>query len=226
MKIKAVIVDMDGTITRFNLDYMSARRRVLKELERRTLRTPDMNEQLTLYTILDKLKGRLDAETFRALRRQAYSYFEEEELKGAKEATLYPGAVDTLRILRSQSMKIGLVTNNGRKGTELTLTRCGLDSMFDAVVTRDDCDELKPAPEPVLKTLKKLNATSSEAILIGDGVMDIMAARAAGVQAVAVATGPFTTDGLLRAEPDFLLGSINDLPTLVEKLNSAVLADI
>jgi HAD superfamily hydrolase (TIGR01509 family) len=220
LTIKAVIVDMDGTITRFNLDYMRARQRILEELERRKLRTPDMTDQMTLYMILDKLKDRMDVETFRALRADIYGYFEDVELKAAKEATLLPGAVDALQKLRSQSMKLGLVTTNGRKGTQLTLSRCGLQDIFDAVVTRDDVDQVKPAPEPVLTTLEKLNVASSETVLVGDGTQDIVAARAAGVQAVAVPTGPFTVDRLLQAEPDYLLGSIDDLPTLIEKLNS------
>ena len=213
---------MDGTITKFNLDYMNTRQRILKELDEKKLRTPDMTDQLSLFIVLGKLKGRLGVNTFEALRKQVYGYLEEMELKAAREVTLYPGAVDTLHKLRNSSIKIGLVTNNGRKGTELTLARYKLETMFDVVVTRDDCDDMKPAAEPVLKVLSELNVTGSEAILIGDGVMDIMAAKAAGIPSVAVATGPFTIDHLLQAEPDYLLGSINDIPTLIDSLNAAV----
>jgi HAD superfamily hydrolase (TIGR01509 family) len=214
-------MDMDGTITKFNLDFMSFRRRALKELEKMNLRTPDMTDQLSLSVILGKLKGKVDAETFRGIRTQIYSMIEEIELRAATEVTLYPGAIDTLQKLRNNSMKIGLVTNNGRKGTELTLSRYRLENLFDAVATRDDCDNMKPAAEPVLKVLTELNVASSEAVLIGDGVMDIMAAKAAGIRSVAVATGPFKSDLLLKAEPDYVLGSINDLPTLIELLNAA-----
>ena len=219
MNIKAIITDMDGTITRFNLDYMSTRQRILKELNEKNLRTPDMNDQLSLFIVLRKLKDRLDVNTFEVLRGQVYRYLEEMELKAAKDVTLYPGAIETLQKLRSKTIKIGLVTNNGRKGTELTLSRYGLENLFDAVVTRDDCDDMKPAAEPVLKVLTALNVTPGEAIVIGDGVMDILAARAAGVPSIAVPTGPFTTDHLLGAEPDYLVGSINDLPTLIDSLN-------
>ena len=220
LKIKAIVADMDGTITKFNLDYMSTRQRILEELDKKNLRTPDMNDQLSLFIVLGKLKDRLDVNTFEALRGQVYGYLEEMELKAATDVTLYPGVMETLQKLRSNSIKIGLVTNNGRKGTELTLFRYGLKNLFDAVVTRDDCDDMKPAAEPVLKVLTALNVTPGEAILIGDGVMDIMAARAAGVPSIAVATGPFTGDHLLEAEPDYLLGSINDLPTLIDSLNA------
>jgi len=217
---------MDGTITKFNLDFMSFRRRALKELEKMNLRTPGMTDQLSLSVILSVLKSKVDAETFRGIRTQIYSMIEEIELRAATEVTLYPGAIDTLRKLRNNSMKIGLVTNNGRKGTELTLSRYRLENLFDAVVTRDDCDNMKPAAEPVLKVLTELNVTSGEAVLIGDGVMDIMAAKAAGIRSVAVATGPFKSDLLLKAEPDYILGSINDLPTLIELLNTTKGSDL
>jgi HAD superfamily hydrolase (TIGR01509 family) len=219
--IKAIIVDMDGTITNFNLDFLSTRRRVLKELDKMKLRTPDMTDQLSLYFILDKLKNQTDPSTFRELRKRIYGMIEEMELKAATEVTLYPGAVETLRKLRGRSIKIGLVTNNGRKGTELTLSRHRLKSLFDTVVTRDDCEDMKPAAEPVEKVLAALKAAPNEAVLIGDGVMDIRSARAAGVRSVAVATGPFKSELLLKVEPDYVVGSINDLPTLIELLNAA-----
>jgi phosphoglycolate phosphatase-like HAD superfamily hydrolase len=79
---------------------------------------------------------------------------------------------------------------------------------------------MKPAPDPVLKVLDQMHASRDEAILIGDGVMDIKAAKAAEIPSVAVATGPFTGSRLLDAEPDYLLSSINDLPTLIGTLNA------
>jgi pyrophosphatase PpaX len=220
LKIKAIVMDMDGTITNFNLDFMSFRHRALEELERRGLRTPDMTDQLPLFMILSKLRDKVEINTFREVRKKIYSMIEETELKAAVEVTLYPGVVNTLRKLREQSVKIGLITNNGRKGTEITLSRHRLHRLFDAVVTRDDCEDMKPAAEPVLKALAKLMVTPSEAVLIGDGVMDIMAAKAAGIPSVAVATGPFKGEILLKAEPDYLLGSINDLLALITSLNT------
>lgn len=219
--IKAIVVDMDGTITNFNLDFLSTRRRVLKELDKMKLRTPDMTDQLSLYFILDKLKNQTDPSTFRELRKKIYGMIEEMELKAATEVTLYPGAVGTLRKFRGRSIKVGLVTNNGRKGTELTLSRHRLNGLFDTVVTRDDCDNMKPAAEPVEKVLAALKVAPNEAVLIGDGIMDIRSARAAGVRSVTVATGPFKSGLLLKAEPDYVVGSINDLPTLIELLNAA-----
>ena len=220
MKLKGIIIDMDGTITKFNLDYMAARRRTLDELEKLGLRTPEMNEQASLYILLNQLRETLEPAKFMKLRSIFYKFFEEMEVKAAEDVVLYPGAADTLRELRSKSLKLGLVTNNSRAGTDLTLKRLSLQAIFDAVVTRDDCDEMKPASAPILKILGELKVSREAAILVGDGVLDISAAKAAGVRSVAVATGPFSIERILKAEPDFLLGSVNDLPLLIEQLDA------
>jgi HAD superfamily hydrolase (TIGR01662 family) len=178
-----------------------------------------MSEQLSLYLILKKLKDELDTDRFTSLRRRFYDLLEDMEVKAANEVTLYPGAVETLQVLRARGLRIGLVTNNGHAGTEITLRRCQLTTFFDAIVTRDDCEEMKPDGAPVRKLLTEMNVTPEEAILVGDGVIDIMAARAAGLRSAAVATGPFRSDRLIQAEPDYLLGSVNDLPLLIEQLD-------
>src|SRR3972149_2063163 len=121
-------MDIDGTLTKFNLDYMRARRQALKELERMKLRTPEMTELISIYLVLKKLKPSLDAKSFTELQKKFYTILEEMEIKAARDVTLYPGALDTLRKLRAQGLKIGIVTNNGRKGTELTLKRHQLES--------------------------------------------------------------------------------------------------
>lgn len=216
-------MDMDGTITKFNLDYMGARRLALEELEKLNLRTPEMTEQLSLYLILMNLKNNLSKDAFTKIRKTFYDLLERMEIEAAQEVVLLPGAVETLKKLRGEGLKIGLVTNNGRAGTQITLKRYDLRGFFDSVVTRDDCEEMKPDGGPVRKVLADMRVPPEEAILVGDGVMDVIAARAVGLPAAAVTTGPFANDRLLAVEPDYLLGSVNDLPFLIEQLNSSKL---
>jgi len=221
--IRGIVMDMDGTITKFNLDYMGARRLALEELEKLNLRTPEMTEQLSLYLILMNLKNNLSKDAFTRIRKTFYDLLERMEIEAAQEVVLLPGAVETLQKLRGEGFKIGLVTNNGRVGTEITLKRYDLRGFFDSVVTRDDCEEMKPDGAPVRKVLAEMRVPPEEAILVGDGVMDVIAARAVGLPAAAVATGPFANDRLLAVEPDYLLGSVNDLPLLIEQLNGSKL---
>jgi phosphoglycolate phosphatase len=220
LKIRAIIMDMDGTITNFNLDFINARRKALRELERMNLRTADMTEQTSFFVLLKSARDRIDDLSYVLLRRKFYNLLEEMELNAAKEVTLYPGALEALQKVRSRGVRIGVVTNNGRAGTDLTINRLGLQNFFDIVVTRDDCEQMKPSAEPVRKALAGLYVHVRNAILVGDGVMDVLAARASGLPSVAVATGPFSKERLLNVEPDYLLGSINDLPLLIELLET------
>jgi HAD superfamily hydrolase (TIGR01509 family) len=219
LELKAVVLDMDGTITNFNIDYLEARRVALDLLAEMNLRTPDMNEQFSIYLILKRLKATLDADTYTSLRKRLYRLLEGVETKAAQEVTIYPGVLKTLDYLQKRALKLGLVTNNGRAGTNLTLSRLGLSSFFSAVVTRDDCEEMKPDAGPVREVLRGLSVEVGNAILVGDGVMDIEAARATGVSSVGVATGPFSSERLIKAGPDYLLGSVNDILQLVELLD-------
>jgi HAD superfamily hydrolase (TIGR01509 family) len=217
MRLKAVVFDLDGTITRFNIDYVGMRRAALVELDKMNLRTPEMTEQMYLYLILQKVKTSADAQTYERLRKSLYERLEDIEIKAAREVTLYPGVEETLRELRNRHIKLGLVTNNGRAGTNLTLDRFGIRTLFDAIVTRDDCREMKPEAAPILQVLAELDAQVEEAILVGDGVMDMIAAKAVGLRSAAVATGPSSIQHLLQTEPDYVLASINDLLELLER---------
>jgi len=220
MRPRAVVFDMDGTITCFNIDYVGMRRATLAEVEKMNLRTPEMTEQLYLYFILQKVKTTADAQTYEKLRERLYGRLEDMEIEAAREVTLYPGVQETLHELRNRHIKLGLVTNNGRAGTNLTLDRFRIRTLFDAIVTRDDCREMKPDAAPIIQVLAEMNAQVEEAILVGDGVMDIIAAKAAGLRSAAVGTGPSRMQHLLQTEPDYVLGSINDLCKLVDLLES------
>ena len=218
MGLRAVIFDLDGTITHFNIDYVGMRKAALAELDKMNLRTPELTEQLYLYVILEKVKRTADALTYEKLRERIYGRLEAIEIKAAREVTLHPNIEEILRELRDRGIRLGLVTNNGRSGANLTLDRFKLKAFFDTIVTRDDCQEMKPAPAPVIMVLARLNAQAEDSILVGDGVMDMIAAKAAGLRSVAVATGPSGMQHLLQAEPDYVIASISDLPELVNLL--------
>jgi pyrophosphatase PpaX len=78
-----------------------------------------------------------------------------------------------------------------------------LREVFDVVVCGDDTERHKPDPEPILLALQRLGARVREAAYVGDSPFDVVAARAAGVYAVAVGWGRMHSDERLRAEqPD------------------------
>ncbi len=83
------------------------------------------------------------------------------------------------------------------------------------MVCDEDVKEHRPAPDPVLKACEWLGLPPVEAIVIGDTAQDVKSARAAGAASVAVATGKFGREELAAHRPQFILGSLAELPALL-----------
>ena len=220
MMVKAVLIDMDGTITKFNLDYMWMRRAALQLLAEAGLSRPNFSDQMSIYAMLSELRGSVSNERLDEVKKRIYEKVQTIETEAAERAELMPGAKETLDELRGMGKKMVVVTNNGRLGADRTLERLNLLGAFDGVITRDDVDELKPDPGIVFKALDLAGANPDEAILVGDAIIDIKAAKAAAVRCVAVPTGPFDAARLLQEEPDFIVSSLLDVPELVRRLDS------
>jgi len=218
--VKAILTDMDGTFTRFNLDYMWMRRAALELLDEAGLRRPNFSDQMSIYAMLKELRGTVSETRYSEIKKRIYDRVERIETIAAEEAELMPGASEALNELKQMNKIVVVVTNNGRFGAERTIERLGLVGIFDGIVTRDDVDELKPDPGIVHKALGLAHASADEAILIGDAVIDIVAARAASVRSVAVPTGPFPIARLLQEEPDFIISSFLEVPELVRRLDN------
>lgn len=219
LTVKAILTDMDGTFTKFNLDYMGMRRTALKLLDEVGLMRPNFSDQISVYAMLRELRRTINTGRFNEIKKQVYEMVEKIEAEAAERVQLLQGAREALNELKQMNKKIVVVTNNGRLGTDRTLDRLQLAGVFDGVVTRDDADELKPDPGIVRKALDLAGVNAGEAILVGDSVIDIEAARAAAVRSVAVPTGPFPAARLLEEEPDFIVSSFLEVPALVRRLD-------
>ena len=219
MPLKAILIDMDGTITKFNLDYMWMRRTALQMLEEAGLWRQNFSDQMSIYAMLNELRGSITDDRLDEMKKRIYDRVRTIEVNSAAHAELMPGAKEALNELKQMKKKMVIVTNNGRLGTDRTLERLDLLAMFDAVLTRDDVDELKPDPGMVFKALNLTGAKPDEAIFVGDAIIDIKAAKSASVRCVAVPSGPFPATRLMQEEPDFIVGSLLDVPELVRRLD-------
>jgi len=121
--------------------------------------------------------------------------------------------VEVLPVLRSQGRRLGIVTAKRAETVQLAFDRLpGLEASFDIVITSDDTERHKPAPDPLLAAVERLDAEPAEAAYVGDSPFDIRAAKAAGVHAVAVGWGGIhSAETLLREEPDAFVERAEDL---------------
>lgn len=224
MTIKAVIFDLDGTLAAFNLDYMAVRAEVRSFLIRNGVPASVLSLNESLFEMLKKteifLKNTDKSErAINKIRNEALAMTEKYELEAAKTTGLLPGVTETLEALKKMKLKLGLCTVNSEKSTNYILKRFGIDSFFDAVISRNKVRYVKPSPEHLEAVLEALKVNSHETMLVGDGSRDMQCARELEVIAVGLPSGVSSEKELIAFGANYFITSIIDLPPLVETLN-------
>lgn len=128
-----------------------------------------------------------------------------------------PGAADLLKEVLDSGVPVGLVSSKradmvrqGMRVTELP--------HVDVVVGLLETTAHKPDPAPLLEGARRLGVDPADCVYVGDAVVDLLAARAAGMAAVAVTWGA-GEEGDLRAEgPDALVHDVAALRTALAEL--------
>lgn len=100
------------------------------------------------------------------------------------EAALVPGARAALERLAA-AFPIGLATNSNQQDTSFVLERFALQAFFTAVVTREQYDRAKPAPDAFLAAARRLERSPARCVVIEDATKGIVAAAEAGCQCIA-----------------------------------------
>jgi phosphoglycolate phosphatase len=124
------------------------------------------------------------------------------------------------RVLTQISRKhaLGLVTSGDRDRVRRQLREFGLTRLFSARVCSGDTLRKKPHPEPLSLAMQQMELEPACCAYIGDAPQDVEMARRAGVLAIGV-LGPFPTEKRLRAaRPEFLIGSLEELPDVLKRL--------
>jgi HAD superfamily hydrolase (TIGR01509 family) len=132
-----------------------------------------------------------------------------------EHGSVFPGLRATLERLRAAGARLGIVTG-ARRGTFEPLRREGLMGFFEAVLTRADVERAKPDPEGLLKCAAALGIEPGEAVYVGDTPLDVQAARAAGMGAIAVLSGAGDSALLSLSFPDRIVHTLAGLDGVLE----------
>ncbi|MHC4606820.1 MAG: HAD family hydrolase [Planctomycetota bacterium] len=188
---RAVIFDMDGTITRPYLDFRKIREEIGLDLEE---------------PVLEKMMQMEDGPE----RRRAFAVLERYEREAVRASQLNDGAREVLAFLAGRGIPAGLVTRNSRRSAEATLVKHGL--RFEVVVTREDAPP-KPSPEPLLQIGRRLDVAPEATLVVGDFKYDIMAGRAAGMRTCLLTN---RRPPRFSVESDYTIEKLGDLVPLLK----------
>ncbi len=162
------------------------------------------------------LTGELDGEPPEADYERAYPLFIElYQANTSERSTLYPGVREGLAFLTGAGYPLGCVTNKHAQFTEPLLRHFGIRNHFSLVISGDSLPEKKPHPLPLLHAAEHFGVAPSEALMIGDSISDVRAARAAGFPVVCLSYGYNHGGDIRDAQPDAVIDSLAEIKGLV-----------
>ncbi len=116
-----------------------------------------------------------------------------------------------MALLRAQGLRLGVVTNDAEMPARTHLRAVGVEAAFDFVAGFDSGWGAKPQPGPLRAFAEAFGLAPAEVVMVGDSRHDLVAARAAGMRAVAVLTG-LAAEADLAPLAEAVLPDIGHLP--------------
>jgi len=219
-RLRAVLFDMDGVLYDSMPSHAKAWHRAMAHFGY------DLPEQEAYMH-----EGRTGASTINIVSRRQRGVEESEEriqeiyrvksqfFNEYPPAEPMPGALDLLRELQAQGLKILIVTGSGQTSL-LDRLNHHFPGVFcrELMVTAFDVKHGKPAPEPYLMGLQKGGLCSEECVVVENAPLGVRAAKAAGIFTVAVNTGPLPDSALADEGADLLFPSMQALCDAWEEL--------
>jgi HAD superfamily hydrolase (TIGR01509 family) len=196
MSIKAVIFDLDGTITQPYFDFDAIREEI--GLARDSGPILESMEKMTPQ-----------------LRQRAEQILYNHEEKAVIESKLNNGTKRMLSALRAAGIYIGILTRN-RRGNAYAIARKH-NLKFDAVIGRED-GPVKPDAFGVLQLCRRFGVEPKETLLVGDYLFDLMCAKAAGAFAVLLVNHHRADDFAEHA--DFCIENITEILEIIANKNN------
>jgi phosphoglycolate phosphatase len=212
-KTKGIFLDLDGTLVDSTEAYLEAARIAFHAIGKEPPQTNVMLEiprRIERHLTIDDITCG-DTKKFMQVYLKAYYSVTEEKTK------LIPNVLETLQLL-SERAKLALITMRHCpiQIVQKELDYFGIAKYFTHIVTAMGTAKPKPSPEALIRCVEALDVKMCECIIAGDSVNDIKAGKAAGARTVAVLSGLFQRDELVRECPDLILPDVSVLPDFIE----------
>ena len=218
-KFKAVLFDLDGTLVEFKFKVRESRLAMIDWLARNAFETRNFTAETKTQKIFDAVKVQSESRkipnNFDSIRKSLLDILEQFEFESFAQAKPHPGSLHLLKRLKDEQVLTALVTNSGRRPVDSILGTFGFVPYLSITITRDEMTSMKPEPDGILKAIEDLNVRKEESIYVGDSVIDIQAARKAGVSSIALSQGMYSGQILAKEEPDYLISKIEEVEDIV-----------
>lgn len=208
---KAIFFDLDGTLTESGEGITKSVQYALEKLGKpeedldklRVFIGPPLMEQFMKYADIDETEARRAVEYYR----------ERYAVKGIFENRPYDGVENLLRELKGRGYILAVASSKPEYYVTKILDYFNLSSYFEVVVGSEMNGARTSKTEVIEEALKRLNMSDrrKEVLMVGDKEHDVLGARVAGLDCVAVGYGYGTKEELTAAQPLKIVASIEEL---------------
>ena len=212
MPVKAVLIDLDGTLLDTVPDLADAANAMLAELGRLTL------PQDTIRDFVGKgipnLVGRClgypgesdapDARAALAVFKRHYAAV------NGRRTRIYPGVLAGLQAVAQAGVQAAWVPTEAGGCPTRRIAATGLAALLDLTVSGDTLAEKKPHPLPFLHLCERFGIAPAEALVVGDSRNDVAGARAAGCPVFCVPYGYSEGEDVRDLGADAIVGTLEE----------------
>lgn len=193
---KTVLFDFDGTLANTIPLILASYRHTIERFGLEPADDATIKSWIgrTLPDMFTELAG---AEQGPALM-DAYSTWQADN--AADHLAAYPSIDELVTDLVDAGVRVGIATSRRRASAEELARALGLHEHLPLLVAMEDTPDHKPSPAPLLLAAARIGADPAECVYVGDAVVDLGAADAAGMAGIGVTWGAGLPDAL-RAHP-------------------------
>lgn len=188
MKYKAIIFDLDGTLTDTLYDLCASTNHALRHMgwpertieEVRQFVGNGVRRLMEMAVPSDYEEWEFD---------ECFRIFQEHYLEHCQDHTaLYPGVDEMLKALKEKGYRMAIVSNKLQAGVD-ELQRIFFSDYIDLAIGERPGMRRKPFPDMVKLALDTLGISDAEAVYVGDSEVDMATARNAGLPCISVLWG-------------------------------------
>lgn len=211
LRWKTVIFDFDGTLANTIPLILASYRHTIERFGLEPASDATIRSWIgrTLPDMFTELAGPDRA----AELMDAYSVWQTENT--AEHLVAYPGIDGLLTDLSDAGASLGIATSRRRGSAEFLAATLGLDAHLPLLVAMEETPHHKPHPAPLLLAAELLGVAPGECVYVGDAVVDLGAADAAGMAGIGVTWGAGLPDALLEHPSVGVVDTVDQLRGLL-----------
>ena len=197
-KVKAVLLDMDGTLIDSNGLHAESWQRAFAEFGievgfETALKQIGKGGDHLLPTFVPKEKVETTGKAIEKFRKEL---FEREYLSQVKP---FPKVRQLIERMKNSGLTIAMASSAGKEELQKYKKIANIDDLVEEETTSEDAENSKPSPDIFSVALKRVGVDAGEAVSLGDTPYDAEASTKCGVRTVGVTSGGWSREDLLNA---------------------------